>query len=108
MAVTLPLRSDLPHFDVQVTLDELTYTLEFRWNGRDSAWYMDVRDENGEPIQNGVKVVVDMPLGKRTRNQDFPKGYFFAVDSSGEQLDPGLEDLGDRVQIYYFEESDLE
>ncbi len=107
MSQTIPLRSDLQHFDLQVVLDARTYTLEFRWNVREGAWYMSVNLENGIPVRSSLKVVVDHPIGGRTRSLDWPAGAFFAVDTSTQRRDPELGDLGDRVLMVYFPASEL-
>lgn len=109
MPVVIPLRSDLPHFDLQVVLSDTVYTLEFKWNQREGAWYMDVRTEDGEPIVSGVKVVVDFPLARRSQDPRRPAGALVAIDTTERQRDPRWDaelqvgDLGDRVQLLYFE-----
>lgn len=109
MPVVIPLRSDLPHFDLQVVLGDSVYTLELCWNSRERAWYMNVQTEAGDDIINGVKVVVDFPLARRSRDPRCPAGVLIAVDTSGESRDPRWDevlqvgDLGDRVQLLYFE-----
>lgn len=113
MPITIPLRNDLPHFDMQVVLDSVTFTLEFRWNTREECWYMDIMTESGEHINIGIKFVVDHPLGMRTPDERRPAGVLIAQDTSGQHADPsfseatGFGDLGDRVQLLYFEAAEL-
>lgn len=113
MPTEIPLRSDLPRYDLQVQLDAVTYTLELHWNTREAAWYMNVRTEDGSDIVNGIKVVVDFPLGRRTPNPLRPPGVFVAVDSSGQHLDPqwdddlSVGDLGDRVSLLYYSAQEI-
>ncbi len=107
MSLTLPLRSDLEDYDLQVTLDGVLFTLRFRWNRREQCWYMDVGGENGRPILASIKVVIDYPLGARSRNALMPAGMFVAVDTTSQRLDPGLNDLGVRVLLLYFEVAEL-
>ena len=99
--VTIPLRSDLTFFDVTAVLDGATYTLQFRWNVRLGAWFMQVRDDQDENVLVGdVRMVADYPLaGYQIGRQ--PAGVFVAVDTSGQGIDPGLTDLGNRVQLQY-------
>ncbi len=101
MAKRIPLPSGLPHFSLQVELDGTTFTLEFRWNSRDGAWYMNLEDAEGTHILSGIKVVADWPLGARFQVAGLPAGQLSAVDTSGAGLDPGFTDLGTRVQILY-------
>lgn len=104
---TIPLDPTLTHYDLQISLDGVNYTLEFRWNTRESKWYMDVRTEEGDPIYVGLALVVDHPLGKRCRDTRFPSGVLVAVDTSSARQDPGIADLGDRVKLLYYEASEL-
>jgi hypothetical protein len=109
----IPLRSDLPHFDVQAVLDDVTFTLEFRWNTREGFWYMSILTDGGDPIITSIKCVVDWPLGRRTPDPRRPRGVLSLIDTSGGQVDPSFDpdtgkgDLGDRVQLLYFEAAEL-
>jgi hypothetical protein len=107
MALQIPLRSDLPHYDMQVVLEGVTYTLEFRWNARDAAWYMNLMTEAGVAIWMSIKIVVDLPLAFRCKNPLKPPGKFIAFDTTGAKADPGEADLGNRVQLLYFEKSEI-
>lgn len=101
--LTIPCRPDQTDYAFQVALDGATFTLRFRWNTRELAWYMDVGDETDAPIYTSVKIVVNFPLGFRSRDPRRPLGFFLAGDTTKKGRDPGIADLGDRVQLYYFE-----
>jgi hypothetical protein len=94
----------LPYFDAQATLDGVTYTLSFRWNVRAQAWYLDIWDELGTTLyEAGVRLVANYPLCAYFSGRQ-PAGNLVAVDTSGQGIDPGLNDLGGpsaRVQLYY-------
>lgn len=107
MALTIPCDPTSTHYDLQVTLDGAVYTLEFRWNTRDAAWYMDVKTAAGDPVVSGRRIVIDFPLGQRSRDPRRPPGTFVALDSSGKGAEPGIGDLGARVQLIYFEASEV-
>jgi hypothetical protein len=107
MSLTIPLRPDLTHYDLGITLDGVAYLLELRWNTREEAWYLDLRLEDGTDVVTGLKVVVSFPLGRRSQHPKCPPGILLAVDTSGGQKDPGIADLGDRVQLLYFERAEL-
>lgn len=113
MSVLIPIvreTDDTAHFDLQATLDGVTYTLEFRWNVRLGAWFMHVLDADGvTPYQLGVRLVVDWPLGKYISGRR-PTGVFIALDTGspiGHGEDPGFDDLGSRVQLHYVPLSEL-
>lgn len=107
MALEIPLRSDLAHFEVQVPLEGATYTLEMRWSVREERWYLDVLTEERDPIYTGIALVLSFRLGARCADERWPPGALYAVDTSGANLDPGINDLGVRVKLVYFESSDL-
>jgi hypothetical protein len=107
MAVEIPCRTDLPHYDLQVQLSGATYTLAFRWNVRESSWYFDLLTEDGDPIFCGSKVVIGFPLATLTRDARRPPGVFLAFDTAGHDEPPALEDLGSRVVLTYYEPSEI-
>lgn len=107
MPVKIPLRSDLSYFDLQIALEAVNYTLLFRWNLRESSWYMDIYDEQGVTlIVAGLKLVADSLLGI-VRTGRKPPGAFIALDTSGLGVDPGLNDLGVRVKLLYYTLAEL-
>ncbi len=119
MAVRIPIvrgADDAARFTLQVTLDGTTYTLEFRWNERAArtdavgnllagAWFMNVLDGEGvQPLMVGLQVVVDYPIAANVVSRT-PPGVFIAVDTGaaiGSGVDPGFDDLGNRVKLRYF------
>ena len=107
MSLLIPTRSDLPYFDLQVTLDSVTYTLTFRWNVRAAAWFVGVASEDGQTVYTvGSRLVADFPfLLRRTGRQ--PAGWLLCADTSGQGLDPGIADLGTRCQVFYLTAADL-
>ena len=107
MSLTIPLRQGLPYFSLQVQLEAVTYTLTFRWNDRQSAWFMDIANEDESTIyESGVRVVVGYPLAVNTANRQ-PPGVFIAIDTTKKDEDPGLNELGARVQLLYFSAAEL-
>jgi len=107
MAVYIPLRSDLTYFSLLVPLDGVNYTLQFRWNLRENAWYMDVLNEAGDTVLiGGIAIVVSYPLASQFTGRS-PPGIFAATDTTGENVDPGINDLGDRVKLFYVTAAEL-
>jgi hypothetical protein len=108
MAFFIPISSDAANFDIQVTLEEVTYTLEFRWNVRLGAWFMNILDAEGVTmLRAGTRVVVNWPLNAYGANRQ-PPGALVAVDTTQRGEDPGLDDLGERVQLIYVTTDELE
>lgn len=104
--VTLPLRPDLNAYSFQTELEGITYGFRFRWNEREAGWYFDLYDGEGVLLRASNRVVIDFPLLVRARGGAYPPGQFFAVDT-GTDGDPGLNDLGARVQALYYESNEF-
>jgi hypothetical protein len=102
MAVTLPLVPSIPNYRVGTVLDDVQYILDLRWNGRASAWYMDVLAVDESPIKHGIKLVLGSVLGRRVADSRFPQGTLMAADLTGAGQEAGLDDLGVRVAVFYF------
>ncbi len=98
----LPLRTDLPDYTLEIALDEVTFSLRLRWSAREACWYLDISDEDDVPLAMGVKVVLSWPLGGRRVLHAMPVGSLYAFDTSGQDIGPGLADLGGRVQLVYY------
>ena len=113
MAILVPINRGTngpAHFTQQIALEGTTYTLEFRWNVRLSAWLMTVLDSEGvTPLLVGRRLVADYPIAQELVDRQ-PPGYFLAVDTGGPDSggdDPGFDDLGNRVQLHYVESSEF-
>lgn len=107
MPVELPLIPSEPNYTFGVDLDEVTYLVEMRWNGRDNAWYMNFFEEDETPIRTGIKMVLGTFLGRRSVSPKFPSGLLVAVDLTGEGKDATLDDLGTRVVVYYYTREEI-
>jgi hypothetical protein len=105
---TIPLRSDLEHYSLDVSLDGATYSLSFRWNRRDLSWWMGIADSAGNEILAPRKMVVDWPLLSRLRKSTFPPGDFIVLDTANLGIDPGRDELGKRIQLVYADAEELE
>lgn len=96
-----------PHFTIRHTLDGREYTLTLEWSERESAWYLQLADQGDVPIAGATKVVADWPLLLTTNDpRKFP-GALIARDTTGQGLDPTLNDLGVRVLLVYVPQDEL-
>lgn len=87
----------------QITfLDGREYIMRFMWNARASAWYLDVSDQDGLPIVNGVRLVCGIPLAREVVG-DFRMwpGTLLCTSATQDDSDPGLLDLGSRCILIY-------
>lgn len=105
--VVLPVLPEGSHFTFSTELDGTSFGFEFRWNNRDSGWYLFLYDGNGDPLAQNVRVVLKTSLLGQTVRAGFPAGYLYAEDSTGQDVEAALTDLGSRVQIFYISASEL-
>lgn len=101
LVYTVPVRAGISHQELQLPVDDRVYTLELRWSVREERWYLDVLDEERTPIYTGIALVLNFPLGVRCVSPDWWAGTLFLSDTSGENREPGLDDLGARVALIY-------
>jgi hypothetical protein len=107
VSVIVPLADDSDHYNFTVELDGVTYGMEFTWNYRESAWYFDLSDSSGVLLLAHRKAVVGFPVTGRFLNEALPPGNLVFQDTSKQSQDPGLTDLGNRVQLFYFSAGEL-
>jgi hypothetical protein len=93
-------------YTVTVRLDGVSFRFDFAWNERGGFWAFILSDAAGEQLMRR-KVVVGLPLTARFVDPRLPPGDFIALDTSGQDVEAGLQDLGDRVQLVYLEAADL-
>jgi hypothetical protein len=107
MSAIIPLERETSNFDVQVTLEDVTYTLDFRWNVRLEAWFMNILDAEGvNVIRAGLRLVTGWPLNAYAAART-PPGAFLVIDTTGQEEEPDLDGLGDRWQLIYFTSTEL-
>lgn len=97
----IPTRSDVPCYDFQITLDGVILNLEFMWGDRLNLWTMNIFDLNQNPIVTGVPLFTEFPLLYKEKDVRLPPGQWFCVDTGNEGKNPGRDDFGSRVLLYY-------
>ncbi len=99
----IPVRSDLPSYEMQIELEGKTYTLRFTYNARISRWFMDIKDASGVDVRVGIKVLAGWRLTKQYVADALPPGDFFVLDTGNEEEIPKLDDFGIRKIMNYLE-----
>lgn len=105
--VIVTMQPSEPNYRMATTLGGVQFILDVRWNTREAAWYFDVLQEDETPIRRGLKVTLGLPIGAHVTDPEWPRGYFYAIDTSQKGVSPGLDDLGDRVQLYWFSADEI-
>lgn len=81
--------------------------LVFRWNTRETSWYMDLCEVDGTVIAGGIKIVANVDLTSRFHAQGSPKGALVTIGESIKDERPGRDEFGTRVKLYYFDEAEM-
>lgn len=102
MPTILPVQPGEPDQEFSTNIEGERYLFRFRWNARDAAWFMDIRESDDDPVVLGVKVVIGVWLGVWSVHQLFLQGVFVAYDTSGELRDATFEDFGTRVHVVWY------
>lgn len=94
---------------VQTTpLDGVDYQLTFDWLGRLSRWCLHLADGDGVPIRTGIILNTQAVLLRGLTDARRPVGELAIVDRTGRlDADPGLDDLGSRFALVYFDAAEL-
>ena len=103
--IKIPTRNDLGYFSERVVLDGEIFILEIRYNSRFGLWIMDILNENGNPVAEGVPLQTGIVLLHGFIEVDLPKGYFMVLGDTQVTVDASESDLGDTVNLYYSEAS---
>lgn len=109
MAQQIPVAPSVPIQTFNAELAGRQYQFRARWNTRESAWYLDIAQDDGTAIRHGMKAVLNAALGRRSTDAAFPPGLIFAQDTSGADVEAGLDDFGldARVQLVFYTFAEL-
>jgi hypothetical protein len=105
--VQIPTRIDLGIYRMTVDLDGVSFVLRFVFNEREGFWYFDLADANDLPIRSGIKVVTGFSLTRLIRDLRRPPGEITVVDTTGQDREAELENLGDEILMNYTEAADV-
>ena len=106
MVNEIPLTSEFANFQFQTTLELQVYGFSFAWNSRYERWSMSLFDGNDTPLVQGIVVMSGPIILSQYVYEGMPPGKIVFVDTSGEDIDPGRNDLGDRVRMFYITSDD--
>lgn len=105
MATEIPI-TNASSFTEDVVIDNVVYSLHFKWNGRAKAWIMDIAAQDGETLISGLKILPSWELIEIYTNTKLPPGNIFILDTDNTDVVPGRFELGNRVKLIYFTEDE--
>lgn len=97
----LPIDSSDAAYTVDIPLSGTIYRFAVAWNTRSQNWSFSIGLPDQDPIVAGLRIVGDWQYSQFFTDARLPPGRLYSVDLSGTGLDPGREDLGDRVVMVY-------
>lgn len=103
----IPVKPSIGHQEFTTTLASVPYLFQFRWNARDEAWYMNVREVDLTPIVLGAKIVLGCFIGRRSQHVLFRRGVIVAHDITYQHQEAGYDDIGKRVIVKYIPALDI-
>ena len=81
----LPLYNE-PDYSYDVSLNRTSYTIRMFYNERSRSWHMDLQDQEGEYIFQGVRIAEETPLYSGSKDAIADGGYFYLMPV-GERLE---------------------
>lgn len=106
--IKIPARTEPEAYTMRVELEGVFYDLSFRFNARDSHWYMDVSSNDIVRLY-GLKIVHSERLLERYAylkvDNKIPPGTMRVFDITGFDRDPDQTTFGDDVVLLYTEAS---
>lgn len=97
----IPFAAGSAWFQRPVTLQGVTYTLEFQYNARVQRWYMDILDIAEQPLLRGIRLEIDTNLNGQYGSYALPKGFFAVKDTTGQQQPATLNSFSvDHVLLF--------
>ena len=103
----MPVQPGVPAQEFRISLDGQLFRIAITWNERDAAWYLDLFDADGTLLLAGRKLVLGQALLARFRDARLPPGELLVLDTTSRDLEPGQQDLGGRVPLFYVEAASL-
>jgi len=98
----IPLLSGSADQTLDVTLDNVPYTLRVLWNERGGYWSLSIAFRDGDQILTNVKMVNNYPLVKRFQRLDMA-GELFFISRSGKTYRPTYDDVGNEYGLFYYD-----
>lgn len=103
----LPYREN-SQWQMQVTLTEVGYTLEFEWNAINQYWVMAIYDSSDNPIVTGLKIVNNYDITSEIVATGMPLGNILCQSIVDNWENLQRLDLGTQSALVYYEPNEIE
>ena len=99
--IKIPTRSDYDNFIEAIDLNGIPYNIEFNYNSRTEYWTINIQDENGTAIINGLPLLVNSELYDRFRNLNIPAGPMALLNLQSKNTEIVRTDLDSTAILIY-------
>ena len=100
----IPVRNDIPAYNFRINLDNRPFLLSFSFNDRRNRWTLNMADEAGTELLNGITLFTKIPLiDKYQHDIRLPQGNLFALNLVNDGVPPTRDNLATDVQLFYEE-----
>lgn len=97
----LPVDPTEPHQRQGFELGGSSFLLDLDWNERNQAWFFSLFTNDEIALIEGFRVVIGARPLRRVTDSRRPAGDIQFVDTGVGSVDPGRDDLGNRVILLY-------
>lgn len=101
--LNLPARNDLPYYKFKITLSNVIFSLDFKYNTRMSRWIMNINDASENQILSGIPVLINRNLTAQYSTLSIPAGTIFANDDTGQDTQPTQFSFGTDHTLLYLD-----
>lgn len=99
--IEIPIQKSIPSLKQRMILDDVEVVMRFDWNSRNETWHISFYDSVENPLLVGIPLFVNYDIIGRFIIDGMPPGQILCYDTSGQNMEAGLDDLGDRCKVYY-------
>lgn len=108
MSLIVPLLPQLLSYETRQSVDgvELVFTLQ--WRERLASWFLSIQQADVTPILTGRRIVADWSPTMRLTTSLLPDGLFVIARQGDGDQDPGRDELGTDVLLYFIPTAELQ
>lgn len=87
MTIVIDNDTDALLYDQLTQLEGFEYLLRFIWSDRERAWYLNMYDQDENPIALGIRLVCGVSLLRTFVDPRLPPGLLFVTNLTGTDAD---------------------
>lgn len=100
----IPIEPGEVAFSLKVDLDNRPFTMQFTFNSRMAIWTLNISDDAGDELVNGIPIHVKQDLIRSFKHDPrMPQGLLVAVNLVDGVTKPTIANFGSEVLLIYQE-----